>query len=81
MFRKSYRAPKEKFRQRKQKNCVFCDKKTEPDYKDIAQLKTYLSERGKIVPYYRSGLCSKHQKRLALAVKRARFLALIPFVA
>lgn len=62
------------------KNCIFCKNKTEPDYKEIAGLKKYVSERGKIIGKMRTGVCSKHQKRLGRAIKQARFLALLPFV-
>ena len=53
---------------------------TLPDYRDIATLKNYLTDRGKILPKSRSGLTSKSQRALAVAVKRARHLALLPFV-
>ncbi|MBI3385236.1 30S ribosomal protein S18 [Candidatus Gottesmanbacteria bacterium] len=62
------------------KNCIFCKEKTNPDYKEIALLKKYVSERGKIVGRGRSGVCAKHQRRVTLAIKKARFLALLPFV-
>lgn len=78
--RRSDRTGRERFRARKLKACVFCEKKTTPDYKDMGALRSYLSERGKIAPYYRTGLCAKHQRLLSMAIKRARFLALIPFV-
>ena len=51
-----------------------------PDYKDIEALKPYLSDRGKIIPKSRSGLTAKTQRQLTIAVKRARHLALLPFV-
>jgi small subunit ribosomal protein S18 len=62
------------------KNCYFCINKLEPDYKNPEVLKNYLSERGKIIGKDRTGLCSKHQRRLAVEIKRARFLGLLPFV-
>ncbi len=62
------------------KNCIFCKNKFEPDYKEVVALKKYVSERGKIIGKMRTGVCSKHQKRLARAIKKARFLALLPFV-
>jgi small subunit ribosomal protein S18 len=62
------------------KNCYFCINKLEPDYKSPEVLKNYLSERGKIIGKDRTGLCSKHQRRLAVEIKRARFLGLLPFV-
>ncbi|MFI5241344.1 MAG: 30S ribosomal protein S18 [Microgenomates group bacterium] len=60
--------------------CPFCVAKTTPDYKDIDNLSKFLNDRAKIMGKDRSGVCSKHQRRLTLAVKRARHLALLPFV-
>jgi small subunit ribosomal protein S18 len=60
--------------------CPFCKQKQIPDYKDIEILKHYLSERGKILPREDTAICQKHQRELSMAVKRARFLALIPFI-
>ena len=51
------------------------------NYKDIAKLRRYVSERGKIVPRRISGNCAKHQRQLTVAIKRARIIALLPFVA
>ena len=62
--------------------CSFCvDKIDYIDYKDIDQLQPYLSGNGKIFSRRRTGTCAKHQRRLAQAVKRARFLALLPYTA
>ncbi len=61
------------------KNCLFCKEKKEPDYKEISVLEKYLSERGKILGKSKTGVCMKHQKRLAREVKKARFLSLLPF--
>jgi len=61
------------------KNCFFCKEKKEPDYKEVEVLEKYLSERSKILSKSKTGICMKHQKRLSRAVKRARFLALLPF--
>ncbi len=63
------------------KSCLFCSKNKEPDYKDVAVLSQFVSDRGKILGRSKSGLCQKHQKRLSKAIKRARQLALIPFIA
>jgi small subunit ribosomal protein S18 len=63
------------------KVCWFDQNFTEPDYKDQKVVERFITERGKIVPRRISGVCSKHQKRLAIAIKRARYLAMIPFVA
>ncbi len=62
------------------KKCYFCAEKTEPVFSDVATLNRFLTERAKIIPRSRSGLCTKHQKRVTLAIKRARHLALLPFV-
>jgi len=62
------------------KNCGFCHNKTEPDYKDAASLLRFTSERGKLLARARTGICSKHQRYITREVKRARFLALLPFV-
>ena len=69
-------------RRAKKKVCVFCvDKVEHIDYKDTAKLRRYVSERGKIVPRRISGNCAKHQRQLTVAIKRARQIALLPFVA
>ncbi len=67
---------------RRKKVCAFCAEKdyTGVDYKDAAKLKKYISERGKILPRRISGTCAKHQRALTVAVKRARQLALLPYV-
>ena len=59
--------------------CLFCDAKKDPSYKDYENLSKYLSDRGRIFSRERSGVCSKHQRTLASEVKRARFLALLPY--
>jgi small subunit ribosomal protein S18 len=63
----------------KPKVCAFCTEKIDIDYKDVAKLRRYVSDRGRIQPRRRTGVCAKHQRRLALAIKRARFLALLPY--
>jgi len=65
----------------KRKVCSFCrDKVEEIDYKNPGQLRPYISDRGKIEPRRRTGTCAKHQRILAVAIKRARHLALLPYV-
>lgn len=60
--------------------CAFCVEKTQViDYKDVGMLRRFLSERGKIKGRRKSGTCAKHQRRLAVAIKRARHLALLPY--
>lgn len=62
------------------KNCSFCKAKSEPDYKDPTALMRFITERGKLLSRSRTGLCSKHQRAVTREVKRARFMALLPFV-
>ena len=64
----------------KRKVCKFCIKKAVIDYKDSAGLKRFTTERGKIMPRRITGTCAKHQRDLAQAIKRARTLALLPYV-
>ena len=71
------------FRQnhRRKKVCIFCqDKVTEIDYKDIAKLRKFTSERAKILPRRFSGNCALHQRQLTVAIKRARQMALLPYI-
>ena len=66
---------------RRKKVCVFCGKENnEIDYKDVAKLRKYVSERGKILPRRITGNCAKHQRALTVAIKRARHLSLMPYV-
>lgn len=62
------------------KNCSYCKTNTNPDFLDTESLYKFLSERGKILSASKTGICSKHQKKITLSVKRARHLALLPFV-
>jgi len=65
----------------RRKFCSFCVGKVEViDYKDPLKLRRYISDRGKIEPRRRTGVCAKHQRALAVAIKRARHLALLPYV-
>jgi small subunit ribosomal protein S18 len=67
---------------RRRKVCAFCLEKTKViDYKDVSTLRRFLTDRGKIKSRRKTGTCAKHQRRLAIAVKRARLLALLPFTA
>ena len=66
---------------RRKKVCIFCaDKISYVDYKDSAKLRKFISERGKILPRRISGTCAKHQRELNTAIKRARQVALLPYV-
>ena len=66
---------------KRRKVCSFCvDKITQIDYKDTAKLRRFLSERGKILPRRTTGTCAAHQRQLTTAIKRARHIALLPYV-
>ena len=68
-------------RKGRKKVCSFCVDKVESiDYKDVNKLKRYVSERGKILPRRITGNCAKHQRALTVAIKRARHIALMPYV-
>ena len=67
---------------KRRKVCSFCVDKIEYiDYKDVNRLRRFVNERGKIMPRRMSGVCAKHQRELAIAIKRARIVALLPYVA
>lgn len=72
---KKYRKPMQK-----KKVCAFCvDKQNVIDYKDGNKLKRYITENGKILPRRQTGVCARHQRELAVAIKRARVMAILPF--
>jgi len=63
------------------KVCYFCDQKMDKiDYKDVYLLRRFMNSQGKIYPPKKFGICAKHQRALANAIKRARVMALVPFV-
>ncbi len=67
---------------KRRKVCAFCaDKIDHIDYKDVARLRRHTSERGKILPCRMTGTCARHQRQLTVAIKRARHIALLPYVA
>ncbi len=69
-------------RRPRKKVCAFCTEKAEYiDYKDVAKLRKFITERGKIAPRRSTGVCAKHQRELAVAIKRARTMALLPYIA
>lgn len=71
---------RERGRRPRRKVCSFCvDKVEEIDYKDVAKLRRYITERGKSLPRRISGNCAKHQRQMTTAIKRARNVALLPF--
>lgn len=66
---------------RKKKVCQFCpDTAEQIDYKDVAKLSKYVSDRGKILPRRVTGACAAHQRKITKAIKKARVLGLLPFV-
>jgi len=66
----------------RRKQCRFCgDKTVDIDYKDPRLLRSFITEGGKIVPRRISGNCAKHQRSVSLAIKRARTIALLPYLA
>ena len=65
----------------RKKVCRFCANNAKIDYKDADGLKRFTTERGKILPRRITGTCAKHQREVALAIKRARAICLLPFVA
>lgn len=68
-------------RRPRKKVCAFCvDKADNIDFKDIAKLRRFMSERSKIVPRRVTGTCARHQRELTVAIKRARHIALLPYV-
>lgn len=68
-------------RKGRKKVCAFCvDKIEEIDYKDINRLRKYITERAKIMPRRMNGTCARHQRQLTVAIKRARHLALLPYI-
>ncbi len=70
-----------RMRKPKKKVCAFCaENATSIDYKDSAKLRKYITEGGKILPRRGTGVCAKHQRELAVAIKRARTMALLPYV-
>lgn len=73
--------PKKYKKVAKRKVCSFCvDHLDDVDYKDVAKLKRYITEKGKILPRRQTGTCAEHQRALTVAIKRAREMALLPYV-
>jgi small subunit ribosomal protein S18 len=80
MERMEREKPAYKGRKAKKKICTFCVDKVEYiDYKDISRLRKYMTERAKIQPRRITGTCAKHQRQLTEAIKRARYIALLPY--
>ena len=80
MAERSERPERRGGRKGRRKVCGFCVDKVESiDYKDVAKLRRYISERAKILPRRVTGTCARHKRELTVAIKRARHLALLPF--
>ena len=76
-----FERPRAGARKGRRKVCSFCADRVESiDYKDVARLRRYVSERAKILPRRVSGTCALHQRQLTVAVKRARQMALLPYI-
>lgn len=74
--------PRYRQQNRRKKVCAFCvDRAAVIDYKEVGRLRKYMSERGKIIPRRVTGTCAYHQRQLTTAIKRARQVALLPYVA
>ncbi len=78
---KRVRRKKTAFYKPKKRACMFCIKHIDDiDYKDVAMLSKFISDKGKILPRRATGVCAKHQRQLATAIKRAREMALISYL-
>jgi small subunit ribosomal protein S18 len=72
---------RERGRRPRKRVCSFCVDKVESiDYKDTHKVRKYITERGKILPRRISGNCAKHQRQVTVAIKRARHIALLPYI-
>ncbi|MDD5094015.1 MAG: 30S ribosomal protein S18 [Dehalococcoidia bacterium] len=66
----------------KRKVCPFCvDRSKKIDYKEVEMLRRFISDRGRMEPRHRTGVCARHQRLLSASLKRARYLALLPYTA
>ena len=81
MDRNDTQRPNFRTMHRRKKVCIFCQDKVDSiDYKDVSKLRKFVSERAKILPRRVSGNCALHQRELTIAIKRARQMALLPYV-
>jgi small subunit ribosomal protein S18 len=64
---------------KKDQTCYFCDNKSNPDYKDTLVLRRFITDRGRILAAGRTGVCSKHQRKLSKAIKNSRYMSLIVY--
>ena len=80
MAKKQQKRRRRKTYDRVPKFCSFCKQGEEPDYKNVLVLRRFITDRGKILARSKTGICAKHQRQLKTAIKRARILALLPFI-
>ena len=78
-FKKKDKKPRREKRAPVAKNCYFTETKTKPDYKEVLVLRRFINERGKIVPQKYNGLTTKNQRLLAVEIKKARYMGLLPY--
>ena len=76
-MKKSKTSRKPQIPKKSKKDCPFCKSKVVPDYKEYNELSKFISDRGKITPRRKSGVCARHQRALTQSIKRARHLALL----
>jgi len=80
MKKRKKKARRQFKRSKDQEVCYFCKNKKEPNYKEYKTLQAFISDRAKILGKDRTGVCSKHQRKLSQAIKRTRHLGLLPFI-
>jgi small subunit ribosomal protein S18 len=68
-----------KIKRKKPNKCYFCENGGEPNYKDVLILRRFVSDRGRVLSADKTGICSKHQRKLSTAIKNARIMALLPY--
>ena len=78
--REERKAKPQQFKKRKRRPCVFCIDQKTLDYKDVAYVRRFMTDRGKIAPRRMTGCCALHQRMVAKMVKRARQIGLVPYV-
>jgi small subunit ribosomal protein S18 len=79
MGREARKPKQQQFKKKKRRPCIFCIEKKELDYKDVGFVRRFMTDRGKIGPRRNTGCCALHQRMVAVAIKRARQLGLVPF--
>jgi small subunit ribosomal protein S18 len=80
MGREPRKPKQQQFRKKKRRPCIFCIEQKELDYKDVAFVRRFMTDRGKIAPRRNTGCCALHQRMVAKVIKRARQLGFVPFM-